>query len=405
MEPFLVLDLSRLLWRAHRLAPTGIERVELAYARHLLTLDPARVAFSAEFYGQVGLLGRQAAEDLIRACARSWVEARPGDAERISAQAKRLVYKSLFRGEARLFRHLKRAGRPVAHLLVSHHHLDRPKPIQRMKEQTGARFVCFIHDVLPVKFPEYVRPGHDQRHQTRMANAARLADAVVVNSQVTADDFQPFLDRARNKARTLVAHLGVEHRRPAAVAPPAEAAPPYFVCVGTIEPRKNHLLLLNLWRSLYEELGEAAPRLVLVGHRGWENDSVIAMLERSPFARKLVSELGAVSDATLTTLLLGARAALFASFGEGYGLPCAEALTLGVPVICSDLPVLREIYGEMPDYLDPLDGQGWRRTVLDYAAPGSARRAAQIERLAHWQPAEWSSHFTAVDALLSELAR
>jgi hypothetical protein len=102
----------------------------------------------------------------------------------------------------------------------------------------------------------------------------------------------------------------------------------------------------------------------------------------------------------LAALLRGARALLFPSFAEGYGLPLAEALALGVPVLASDLPALREVGGTVPDYLDPLDGRGWREAILDYADPRSAWRAAQMARLRGWQAPSWAEHFERVDELL-----
>jgi hypothetical protein len=104
-------------------------------------------------------------------------------------------------------------------------------------------------------------------------------------------------------------------------------------------------------------------------------------------------------------LLQGARALLFPSFVEGYGLPLAEALALGVPAICSDLPALREVGGAVPDYLDPLDGPGWRRLILDYAGENSAFRQAQLARLVDWSAPSWDAHFALVDPWLAACAR
>jgi hypothetical protein len=103
-------------------------------------------------------------------------------------------------------------------------------------------------------------------------------------------------------------------------------------------------------------------------------------------------------------LLAGARALLFPSFAEGYGLPLAEALALGTPAICSDLPALREVGGAVPEFLDPLDGPGWREAVLHYAASPAPRRDAQLTRLAGWQAPSWADHFRAVDRLLAHVA-
>ena len=107
-------------------------------------------------------------------------------------------------------------------------------------------------------------------------------------------------------------------------------------------------------------------------------------------------------DAAMAALLRGARALLLPSLAEGFGLPLAEALALGVPVLCSDLPALRETGGEVPEYLDPRDAASWRRAILDYAAD-SMRRHNQLMRLAGWHAPHWNDHFEIVDRLFSEL--
>jgi glycosyltransferase involved in cell wall biosynthesis len=164
------------------------------------------------------------------------------------------------------------------------------------------------------------------------------------------------------------------------------------------------LLLLNLWRQLADELGDAAPRLVLIGQRGWETENAVDMLERCPALRGIVFERTNVPDAEAARLVKGAQALLLPSFAEGFGFPLVEALALEVPVLCSNLAALRENGGDVPEYLDPLDGAGWRSAVIDYALPTSTRRAAQLDRLSDWKPPTWQDHFAAVEALIAEAA-
>ena len=293
-------------------------------------------------------------------------------------------------------------GKPV-YLLVSHHHLERRRVIAELKQRAGALFVCLIHDLIPFQFPEYALPGQGERHRRRIETAAALADAVIVNSTVTRNAFTPFLDRAGRAPPVLVAPFGAD-LPVLPVVEPSPLAAPYFVCIGTIEARKNHLLLLNLWRALVAELGAAVPRLVLIGQRGWETENAIDMLERCPALHGVVLERDDMPDGAMARLLKGAQALLLPSFAEGFGFPLVEALAIGVPALCSDIAALRETGGGVPEYFDPLDGRGWRQAVLDYSCSDSPRRDAQLQRLAGWRPASWDDHFAAVEALIAETA-
>ena len=400
-----VLDVSRFLACGRRRAPSGIDRVEAAYAARWLAAPAAAVTFCARGpWGGYAAVPRSMVADFSAALDTAWSGGPGAEAARRSAllighlSDARLA---VGRGRARLAEVMARERRTLF-LLVSHRLMEKAEPIAALRDG-GAAFIPLVHDLIPATHPEYARPGVAMQHLQRLATVAALADGVIVNSAATAAVLRPHLVRQDAPPPLVVAPLGID----IAAAPAAQDAPPqdpYFVCVGTIEPRKNHLLLLHLWRDFAAKWGPAAPRLMLVGRRGWENENVVDLLERCTLLRGLVTEAGAVPDPEVARLLAGSRALLFPSFAEGYGLPLAEALAAGAPAICSDLPALREVGGEVPEYLDPLDGAGWRRMILDYAAPDSRARAAQRARLRRWSPPRWDAHFGAVDALLDGIA-
>jgi glycosyltransferase involved in cell wall biosynthesis len=403
----IVLDLSRLLSRATRPTPTGIDRIELAYAKHFIARSPDRLSLTAiTRWGRFGPLPLDLAERFIAALDAVWTgRAKTQFARRRVVMAARMLWLQLaVRGESALCTELRRVNRPVVYVLVSHHHLDRPVPIARLKNKTRARFACFVHDLIPVEFPEYARPGQAERHEKRITTVARLADVVIVNSDHTRSRLEPLLSREARARAVLVVPPGIDLPGTDRSLPP-EKRHPYFICVGTIEPKKNHLLLLNLWRRLEADMGPRAPQLVLVGARGWEIENVVDMIERSLPLRRLVDERGPLSDAAMVSMVSGARAMLLPTFAEGYGLPLAEALTLGTPVLCSDLPSLRSVGGTVPEYLDPLDGPAWYRAIVDYLPDDSERRGAQLRRLVSWRGPSWEEHFATVDALLECLSQ
>lgn len=387
MNP-IVLDLSRLLSRAARPAPTGIDRVEMAYARHLLATQRHRLIFAAMTeVGRFGPLPLAKAESFVAAMAARWRGDGKADLKRMGLA---LQAAAALAGEGSLHRKLRRSGGVPRYLLVSHHHLDRPASIRRLKQATGAKFIPLVHDLIPLQHPQFAREKQPERHARRMRAVAGLADAVIVNSAATGEALTSLLEK--RDLPVVVSHIGFEPPRLSA----DTAAEPYFVCIGTIEPRKNHLLLLSLWKRL----GKAAPRLHLVGRRGWRTEGIVDVLDDLGPLEGMVIEHKGLSDEAMERLLIGARALLFPALAEGFGLPLAEALARGVPAIVSDLPALREVGGAVPEYLDPRDAGAWRQAVLDFADLVHPRRTAQLQRLKTWDAPTWDAHFAAVAPLL-----
>ncbi len=394
--PEVILDLSRLLSRVLHPTPTGIDRVEMAYARGLMAAIPGRLRFAAVHpAGPYGRLGGQAVARFLDATEHRWRDHGRGEGRSLRPFAAR----ALLALRPRLPRARAAGGR--LYIQPSPNNLTKPALIRSILRREDARMVCLVHDLIPIEFPEYARPGGDALHARRIETMAAHADGIIANSHATLAALRPYLERAGRAPELRVAHLGTDDI--AAPAPP-HAQRPYFICVGTIEPRKNHLLLLNLWRRMAERQGpHPIPRLVLIGRRGWENEQVVDMLERCPALVGCVEEHGGLPDRAVQALIAGARGLLLPSFAEGYGMPVTEALALGVPVLCSDLPALREAGGEVPDYLDPLDGPAWERAIAELSAPGSPRAQAQRARLAGWRAPRWAEHIAILLEMLHKL--
>lgn len=299
-------------------------------------------------------------------------------------------------------RHLHRfdsQGDGRLYLNVGHTGLNFPG-FRRWIERQNVRPIYLVHDLIPITHPQFCREGEEEKHLERMRTVLKTAKGIIANSKATLDDVSALAKREHLALpSSLVSWLGADPLPRPSQTPPFER--PTFVVLGTIEARKNHLILLNIWSELVDLLGDEAPRLLIIGQRGWEAELAFSMLDRDGKLKGHVIELNRSSDEELATSLASARALLFPSFAEGYGLPLVEALGARVPVIASDLPVFREIGGDLPLYLRPDDIAGWKAAILDFARPESAARAAQLERISSFRQPDWNSHFDAVEAWLS----
>lgn len=379
MEKVLI-DVTRLLDRALKgRLPSGVDRVSLAYVRHFATRAAALVRFA----------GR-------------WVELGAADSQRVfdvllapDERFGRTVRYSVVRSYALRWHS---SGGPRVLFNTGHSGLDHSSYAVQAQRR-GSLPVFFLHDIIPITHPEYCRPGEAEKHRRRLATMVSVGRGLIVNSAVTRATLEDYAGKLGwSLPPCVVAPLA-----PASLPAPESTRPlaePYFVVLGTIEPRKNHLLLLNVWRQLVEENGQRAPRLVVIGHRGWECEQVVDMLERCEALRGFVVEEPRCNDVQLATWLHHAQALLFPSFVEGFGMPLVEALANGLPVIASDLQAFREIAGDIPEYLEPLDGLGWRQLILAYADSANPRRVAQIDRMRAYSVPTWDAHFAQVEALL-----
>lgn len=377
-----LIDITRLLDRAlQERRPTGVDRVGLAYVEHFRERALALVRFGGRWVAFPEADSWRLFDWVIAPAAES------------AFHIRRLVGKNYL-----LNWRLPAAGSILMN--VTHSGLDDPDYTNRI-HRYQLRPLYFLHDLIPVVFPEYGRPDEDERHHRRLETMLTTACGLVVNSAFTGEELASYATSAGVPLPPLVA----AHLAPPTFPVPVVERPlhvPYFVVLGTIEPRKNHLLLLNVWRSLIATYGEVAPHLVVIGQRGWECEQVVDMLERCAVLKGKVVELFGCDDAALANWLAHAQALLFPSFAEGYGIPLVEALALGTPVIASELPVFRELAGDIPEYLDPLDGLGWQRAVMDYASVDSPHRLAQLARMAGWEAPSWEAHFARVDAFLDQ---
>jgi glycosyltransferase involved in cell wall biosynthesis len=383
-----LLDLTRLTSRAGRVL-TGVDRVELAYLRALLGRDDpvfglVRTVLGFVLLDRVGMAAFAAAvqtgqwgkPDRIAALAR--LDPALGAAQalvRRHARARCLPV----RLAAMLQRHLPPG---VAYLNVGHSNLT-DRVLRSVRLVPGAQISVMIHDTIPLDHPDWQRDGTAAAFADKFRRATDAADLIISTSAAARSDILRSIGTRGRTPAMVTARLGVSPAQPDPSALPAglDLTQPYFIAVGTIEPRKNLTLLLDAW----DLLGPAAPGLFIVGGGGWKNDAVLARIAGAGPRVRLLSGL---TDGAVAALVANARALLMPSLAEGFGLPVPEALALGTPVVVSPLPIWGEIAGDRPVVLPGDDPYLWAQTVT--------QMTAQRLVTATYVPPDWEAHFKAV---------
>lgn len=403
--PVRLLDVTRLVSRVGLGPMTGIDRVEAAYLRALNSAAQPLFLLCRTGYGYL-LLPGSAGSALIDWLANpetlpqaSWLDRlrrKVTPRRRLEAGLRGLAWARA--PHAQLTAMLRRRLPPGSAYLNVGQATIAPATLGALKRVPGLRVAVMIHDTIPLDHPQFSRQGEPARFAAKLAATLHHADLILCNSQVTADDL------ARHATggplpRCLVAHLGTEPQQPdwAALPPGLDLSAPYFVTLGTIEPRKNHTLLLDAWEDILRRVPEtAAPRLLIVGRRGWNNAATFARLDSAPYMGRVVHELSGLSDGAVAALLARAQALLMPSHVEGFGLPMTEAAALGVPVLAAPLPVARELLGDAAIYADTDASGAWAEKIIALAHVKRSGPAALRTFPSQIVIPTWTDHFNLV---------
>jgi len=420
-------DTVRLLLGSLAATPRGIDRVDLSYARYFFETWAGDCVATLPTPWGVRWYDRQRVLQGLDRLEQLWLENRQSDEDyvlgrikaRLSGKHDRRNHKTredrqhVFRSASRLLDVLslkdfsfggsvvRSVPKNAIYINVGQIGLVIPRILSWLQHRPDVKPVFMLHDVIPLEHPELVSSKSYRAHGKIVDRTARYASGLI-SSTVAARN-------AVLNALSLRGRFGIPVEAvPLPVAPVflADDGPDhelrayhYFVVCGTIELRKNHLLLLNVWRELVRRRGQHAPKLVIIGSPGWGAEPVLRTLEQSNLLHGCVIFARGLSSPALRRLIVHAKALLMPSFAEGFGLPIIEALAVGTPVIASDLPAHREIAGDLAIYRDPTDGPGWLAAICMFA-DGDGRAAEMRRRVAAYQPATWGQYFLRIERFL-----
>lgn len=257
-----------------------------------------------------------------------------------------------------------------------------------MKKRDGLRIHGFVHDLITVDYPQFFHnPAKSSLIHRHYAELCHLCDTLICNSFATRDALQQFI-RAEGlpEPKIAVAQLPVfasEALEPAQ--PPDVTDEPFILFVSTIEVRKNHRVLLHVWRECLRE-GKAMPRLILVGRLGWGVAPIMEMLAWDPMLQNHVTVLHDITDAQLAWLYDHCLFTVYPSIAEGWGLPIGEALGRGRICLHTSDPAQREAAQNLMPALHPDDFFGWKAAILELTEHPDRRERLEAKVRAEFKP-------------------
>lgn len=254
--------------------------------------------------------------------------------------------------------------------------------------RTGRRIVT-IHDMSFVRHPEFAETRNLKYLNALIHDTVRRADAILTDSRFSADEIRSLLKV--NPDRVFPIHLGVD---PVVTAPPPDQLAatrqrlglnrPYLLSVGTLEPRKNLLFLIDVFEHLHDYDGD----LVIAGMPGWKCEPILDRIRTSPAAAR-IRYLQYVAEADLPALYAGAEVFVVTSFYEGFGLPPLEAMACGTPVVSSNGGSLPEVLGPAAVIVTGFERDAWTGVIERLLSNREQRHALSAAGIRHAAGFTW----------------
>ena len=238
-------------------------------------------------------------------------------------------------------------------------------------KQNGVKIVTQIYDIIPITHPQFCHENTTVNFMIYLGANLKYADLLITSAETTIKALDELADK-----------IGIEHKKCKVVTLSSDFArsnkedtsmgevdpevkkiasgSKYLLMLGTIEPRKNHSLIID---ALESGLAESGMKAIFAGRIGWNVKELEKRIKTHPLYNKSLFFVEKPDDVTVDYLYKNAFAVAFPTFNEGFGLPIIEAFMRGTPVVASDIPVLHEVAGDFADYFDPNDKNDLIRCV------------------------------------------
>lgn len=285
--------------------------------------------------------------------------------------------------------------------------------VAELKHANGLRFIGMVHDLLPIRRPEFFTDEVGrERFTSYLDRLVEHTDAFCANSVFVARDVEAYI-RERGAPARPVRPIALCSELKQRTTPTLTASlqrsglePEKFVVfVSTLNPRKNHVAAYQLWRRVVEELGEAAPTLVFAGQRGWRHEDMLRVMSRDPLMwNRRLRFVEGPTDEELAWLYANCAFTIFPSLFEGWGLPIIESLSFGKYCLAADNTSLPEAGQGLSFHADPLDGAAWLAEIRRLVGEPGYRETVEARIRERFVARGWSDVGAEMRALIEDVS-
>jgi glycosyltransferase involved in cell wall biosynthesis len=254
--------------------------------------------------------------------------------------------------------------------------------------------VLTVHDLAFMRFPEFNFEWFIKKYSRMVAKNIINSKKVLASSESTGRDIIKFYDTVPEKVE--VVHLAAspifKKFEPKEIDKIAVSnfgiRGPYILSVGTIEPRKDFVTLIKAYNMARDKKPGPFHKLVIAGRTGWKSEATYNEHKLSPFKDDIIFT-DRISDQKLVQLYNQADIFVCTSLFEGFGFPPLEAMSCGLPVICSDSSSISEVVGDAGILVSPGDIEGFADNILKVLSDDSQMERLSIDSLKRAKKFSW----------------
>ncbi len=261
-------------------------------------------------------------------------------------------------------------------------------------KQKGVGIVTLVYDIIPITHPQFCHENTVMNFMVYIGANIKYADLIITSAQATIDALNTLTDKLGVERKNCVAiplgsdfsekNVSGKSNKPDPEVVEIARKGKYILMVGTVEPRKNHSLVID---ALENGLAEMGVNAIFAGRIGWNVEELEDRMKNHSLYGKNLFFIEKPDDVTVDYLYKNALAVAFPTFNEGFGLPVIEAFMRGTPVIASDIKVLHEVAGDFADYFNPNDSDGFAQCVKNLLDENIYK--SKKESIKNFKPYTW----------------